>query len=226
MTHVVAVTLVVRIRHLHAPSANTPANVGVIRTTSKLLFLVVLLSLTLEIRLIGKRDSSVKRAPLAHRCFAHGWRSRMARVASAVLAVWLTIVPGQPAQASVAYALGDGVAVYACDSTTSLNTLIEAANLEDAGEAMIAIGLLVASACPVIGPFVDDLLIGEEFSNVESLIPGTSRMAVVRWQISDSDETYYTFLVQGSLSNNWFDGVDEILLFRFGAAILDEMLAE
>jgi S1-C subfamily serine protease len=56
---------VVRLRHLYPPDTGLGANVGVIRTTSKLLFLVELLNLTFELELDVRRDSNVKFAPLA-----------------------------------------------------------------------------------------------------------------------------------------------------------------
>ena len=57
--------LVVRIRHLHPPDTGLGANVGVERTTSKLLVLVELLNLTFDLEPHVRRDSNVKFAPLA-----------------------------------------------------------------------------------------------------------------------------------------------------------------
>ena len=57
--------LVVRFRHLHPVSEPVRANVGIMRTTSKLMILVELLNLTLENALRSNRGSSVKFAPLA-----------------------------------------------------------------------------------------------------------------------------------------------------------------
>ncbi|CAH1669794.1 hypothetical protein CHELA40_14617 [Chelatococcus asaccharovorans] len=54
----------VRRRHLHPPNTGLGANVGVKRTTSKLLVLVELLNLTFDLELDVGRDSNVKSAPL------------------------------------------------------------------------------------------------------------------------------------------------------------------
>ncbi|CAH1665579.1 hypothetical protein CHELA40_12709 [Chelatococcus asaccharovorans] len=56
--------LVVRLRHLHPPDTGPGVNVGVKRTTSKLLVLVELLNLTFDLELDVGRDSNVKFAPL------------------------------------------------------------------------------------------------------------------------------------------------------------------
>ncbi|CAH1661296.1 hypothetical protein CHELA40_12064 [Chelatococcus asaccharovorans] len=56
--------LVVRLRHLHPPDTGLGANVGVKRTTSKLLVLVELMNLTFDLELDIRRDSNVKFAPL------------------------------------------------------------------------------------------------------------------------------------------------------------------
>ncbi|CAH1670311.1 hypothetical protein CHELA40_14540 [Chelatococcus asaccharovorans] len=56
--------LVVRLRHLHPPDSTLGANVGVKKTTSKLLVLVELLNLTFDLELDVRRDSNVKFAPL------------------------------------------------------------------------------------------------------------------------------------------------------------------
>ncbi|MBS1167278.1 MAG: hypothetical protein H6R00_3303, partial [Proteobacteria bacterium] len=55
---------VVRLRHLHPPDTTLGANVGVKRTTSKLLVLAELLNLTFELAPYVSRDSNVKFAPL------------------------------------------------------------------------------------------------------------------------------------------------------------------
>ncbi|CAH1656123.1 hypothetical protein CHELA40_11213 [Chelatococcus asaccharovorans] len=60
-------SVVVRLRHLHPPDTGLGANVGVKRTTSKLLVLVELLNLTFDLELDVRRDSNVKFAPLAFR---------------------------------------------------------------------------------------------------------------------------------------------------------------
>ncbi|CAH1654028.1 hypothetical protein CHELA40_50831 [Chelatococcus asaccharovorans] len=57
-------TLVVLLRHLHPPDTGLGANVGVKRTTSKLLVLVELLNLTFDLEPDVRRDSNVKFAPL------------------------------------------------------------------------------------------------------------------------------------------------------------------
>ncbi|CAH1670055.1 hypothetical protein CHELA40_14578 [Chelatococcus asaccharovorans] len=57
--------LVVRRRHLHPPDTGLGANVGVTRTTSKLLVLVELLNLTFDLAPHVRRDSNVRFAPLA-----------------------------------------------------------------------------------------------------------------------------------------------------------------
>ena len=54
---------VVRLRHLHPPDTGLGANVGVKRTTSKLLVLVELLNLTFDLEPDVRRDSNVKFAP-------------------------------------------------------------------------------------------------------------------------------------------------------------------
>ncbi|CAH1655354.1 conserved hypothetical protein [Chelatococcus asaccharovorans] len=54
----------VLLRHLHPPYTGLGANVGVKRTTSKLLVLVELLNLTFDLELDVRRDSNVKFAPL------------------------------------------------------------------------------------------------------------------------------------------------------------------
>ena len=64
------VVLVVRFRHLHPLAAPIRANVGIKRTTSKLLNLVELLNLTFEQEPRRNRDSNVKFAPLMVR-FRH-----------------------------------------------------------------------------------------------------------------------------------------------------------
>ncbi|CAH1648678.1 hypothetical protein CHELA40_10092 [Chelatococcus asaccharovorans] len=56
--------LVVRARHLHPPDTGLGANVGVKKTTSKLLVLVELLNLTFDLVPHVRRDSNVKFAPL------------------------------------------------------------------------------------------------------------------------------------------------------------------
>ncbi|CAH1651567.1 hypothetical protein CHELA40_50479 [Chelatococcus asaccharovorans] len=56
--------LVVRRRHLRPPDTSLGANVGVTRTTSKLLVLVELLNLTFDLELDVERDPNVKFAPL------------------------------------------------------------------------------------------------------------------------------------------------------------------
>ncbi|CAH1669896.1 hypothetical protein CHELA40_14602 [Chelatococcus asaccharovorans] len=56
--------LVVRLRHLHPPDSTLGANVGVKKTTSKLLVLVELLNLTFDLEHDVRRDSNVKFAPL------------------------------------------------------------------------------------------------------------------------------------------------------------------
>ncbi|CAH1673980.1 hypothetical protein CHELA40_14023 [Chelatococcus asaccharovorans] len=56
--------LVVRRRHLHPPDTGLGANVGVKKTTSKLLVLVELLNLTFDLEPHVGRDSNVKFAPL------------------------------------------------------------------------------------------------------------------------------------------------------------------
>ncbi|CAH1652817.1 hypothetical protein CHELA40_10706 [Chelatococcus asaccharovorans] len=56
--------LVVLLRHLHPPDTGLGANVGVKRTTSKLLVLVELLNLTFDLELDVRRNSNVKFAPL------------------------------------------------------------------------------------------------------------------------------------------------------------------
>ncbi|PXW54655.1 hypothetical protein C7450_111187 [Chelatococcus asaccharovorans] len=55
--------LVVRLRHLHPPDTGLGANVGVKRTTSKLLVPVELLNLTFDLEPDVRRDSHVKFAP-------------------------------------------------------------------------------------------------------------------------------------------------------------------
>ncbi|CAH1651524.1 hypothetical protein CHELA40_10521 [Chelatococcus asaccharovorans] len=55
----------VLLRHLHLPDTGLGANVGVKRTTSKLLVLVELLNLTFDRELHVRRDSHVKFAPPA-----------------------------------------------------------------------------------------------------------------------------------------------------------------
>ncbi|CAH1673340.1 hypothetical protein CHELA40_14111 [Chelatococcus asaccharovorans] len=50
---------------MHPPDTTLGANVGVKRTTSKLLLLVELLNLTFDLELDVRRDSNVKFAPLA-----------------------------------------------------------------------------------------------------------------------------------------------------------------
>ncbi|CAH1666032.1 hypothetical protein CHELA40_12784 [Chelatococcus asaccharovorans] len=57
----------VRRRHLHPPDSTLGANVGVKKTTSKLLVLVELLNLTFDLELDVRRDSNVKFAPLGQR---------------------------------------------------------------------------------------------------------------------------------------------------------------
>ncbi|CAH1681217.1 conserved hypothetical protein [Chelatococcus asaccharovorans] len=54
----------VRLRHLHPPDTGLGANVGVMRTTSKLLILVEFLNLTFDLEPLVRRDSNVKFAPL------------------------------------------------------------------------------------------------------------------------------------------------------------------
>ncbi|CAH1667656.1 hypothetical protein CHELA40_13027 [Chelatococcus asaccharovorans] len=66
----------VLLRHLHPPDTTLGANVGVKKTTSKLLVLVELLNLTFDLELDVRRDSNVKFAPLARDrkgklCFCH-----------------------------------------------------------------------------------------------------------------------------------------------------------
>ncbi|CAH1676496.1 cytochrome b561 [Chelatococcus asaccharovorans] len=56
----------VRLRHLHPPDTTLGANVGVKRTTSKLMVLVELLNLTFDLEPHVWRDSNVKFAPLGH----------------------------------------------------------------------------------------------------------------------------------------------------------------
>ncbi|CAH1662229.1 conserved hypothetical protein [Chelatococcus asaccharovorans] len=56
--------LVVLLRHLHPPDTGLGANVGVKRTTSKLMVLVELLNLTFDPEPDVRRDSNVKFAPL------------------------------------------------------------------------------------------------------------------------------------------------------------------
>ncbi|CAH1653811.1 hypothetical protein CHELA40_50800 [Chelatococcus asaccharovorans] len=54
----------VLLRHLHPSDTGLGANVGVKRTTSKLMVLVELLNLTFDLELDVRRDSHVKFAPL------------------------------------------------------------------------------------------------------------------------------------------------------------------
>ncbi|CAH1672958.1 hypothetical protein CHELA40_14165 [Chelatococcus asaccharovorans] len=64
-SHVKFAPLVVLLRHLHPPDTGLGANVGVKRTTSKLMVLVELLNLTFDPEPDVRRDSNVKFAPLA-----------------------------------------------------------------------------------------------------------------------------------------------------------------
>ncbi|PXW50767.1 hypothetical protein C7450_12339, partial [Chelatococcus asaccharovorans] len=63
-SHVKFAPLVVLLRHLHPPDTGLGANVGVKRTTSKLMVLVELLNLTFDPEPDVRRDSHVKFAPL------------------------------------------------------------------------------------------------------------------------------------------------------------------
>ncbi|CAH1673241.1 hypothetical protein CHELA40_13825 [Chelatococcus asaccharovorans] len=56
--------LAVLLRHLHPSDTGLGANVGVERTTSKLMVLVELLNLTFDLEPHVTRDSHVKFAPL------------------------------------------------------------------------------------------------------------------------------------------------------------------
>ncbi|PXW51899.1 hypothetical protein C7450_11854 [Chelatococcus asaccharovorans] len=62
--------LVVLLRHLHPPDTSLGANVGVRRTTSKLMVLVELLNLTFDLEPHVRRGSNVKFAPLVSTAFA------------------------------------------------------------------------------------------------------------------------------------------------------------
>ncbi|CAH1657080.1 hypothetical protein CHELA40_11371 [Chelatococcus asaccharovorans] len=66
--------LVVLLRHLHPPDGTLGANVGVKKTTSKLLVLVELLNLAFDLEHDVRRDSNVKFAPLGLATVLLGFR--------------------------------------------------------------------------------------------------------------------------------------------------------